>query len=172
MIGRIRHYRRVAAYHGLELVAGAGAFVAAWLLRRYFEAHFHESLPPLKQILWLAPVYLAFWSAYTWGTGAYLAFRVRGAVSHAFSLAAVNALTAFSVFGLLMMLRVVDINRSLILITALANLSVLFPMRIVARTTAATTARCGPAFRRRHECGGGAVAGRSRPSGRRLPVRD
>ncbi|HKS16171.1 MAG TPA: sugar transferase [Planctomycetota bacterium] len=134
MIGRIRHYRRVAAYHALELVAGAGAFVAAWLVRRHFAANFSESLPPLDQILWLIPVYLACWSAYTWGTGAYLAFRVKGSLSHAFNLAAVNALTAFSVFGLLMMLRVVNINRSLILFTAVANLAVLFSMRIMART--------------------------------------
>ena len=134
MIGRIRHGRRVAAYHLLELAVGAGAFFSAWLLRSSLSGYFRELVAPLGELLWVIPVYLAFWSAYSWGTGAYLAFRTRGALSHVFNLAAVNALTAFSVFGLLMMLREVDINRSLILFTALANLVLLFPLRIAART--------------------------------------
>ncbi|HEU4338893.1 MAG TPA: sugar transferase [Planctomycetota bacterium] len=134
MIGHIRHRRRVFAYHVAELAAGAASFLAAYSLRTLLGSHFRINLPPLREVLWLIPVYLAFWSAFTWGTNSYKAFRVRGALSHAFNLGVVNALAAFSTFGLMMVLQAIEINRSLILFTAAANFLIVFPLRIAART--------------------------------------
>ena len=134
MIGHIRHRRRILAYHAMELAAGAASFFAGYWARTALGSSFRLSVAPLAEILWLLPVYLAFWSAFTWGTNAYRAFRVRGPLVHAFNLAAVNALAAFSVFGLLMMIKEVDVNRSLILFTAGANFLVVFPLRVAART--------------------------------------
>jgi exopolysaccharide biosynthesis polyprenyl glycosylphosphotransferase len=134
MIGHIGHQRRVLAYHVAELAAGALSFLAAYAARTLLASHFRIEPPPLGHILWLIPVYLVFWSAFTWGSNAYKAFRVRGALSHAFNLGVVNALSAFSTFGLLMVLQVIDINRSLILFTAAANFVLVFPLRIAART--------------------------------------
>jgi exopolysaccharide biosynthesis polyprenyl glycosylphosphotransferase len=133
MIDHVRHRRRVGAFHAAELGAGAVAFFAAYAVRTMLGSHFAIPLPPLAQVLWLLPVYLAFWSAFTWGTAAYRAFRVRGALSHAFNLGIVNAMAAFSSFGLMMILQAVEINRSLILFTAVANLVIVFPLRIAAR---------------------------------------
>jgi exopolysaccharide biosynthesis polyprenyl glycosylphosphotransferase len=134
MIGRIRHRRRVLAYHAVELAAGAASFFAAYWARSALSPYFPLSVAPLVEILWLLPVYLAFWSAFTWGTNGYGAFRARGPLAHAFNLGAVNALTVFSVFGLLMMLKEVDINRTLVVFTGAANFVIVFPGRIAART--------------------------------------
>ncbi len=134
MIGHIRHRRRVFAYHLAELGAGAASFFAGYWARTLLGTHFRIPLPPVGDVLWLIPVYLGFWSAFTWGTGAYRAFRVRGALSHAFNLGVVNALSAFSAFGLMMILQEIDINRSLILFTAAANFVIVFPLRIAGRT--------------------------------------
>ena len=134
MIGRIHHRRRVLAWHAAELAAGAGAFFAAYYARVALGSHFRESVASVGQILWLLPIHLAFWSAFTWGTNAYRSFRTRGPLGHAFNLAAVNALTIFSVFGLLMMLHEVEVNRTLVLFTGAANFAIVFPLRVAART--------------------------------------
>src|SRR5262245_12833075 len=134
MIGRIRHRRRVLAWHVAELAGGLVAFLAAHVARASLADHFKEALPPLREILWLAPLYLASWSAFAWGSNAYRAFRIRGPLSHAFNLGVSVALAAFSLFGLLMVLHQTDVNRSLVLFTAVAHFVIVFPMRIAART--------------------------------------
>ncbi|HZL73585.1 MAG TPA: sugar transferase [Planctomycetota bacterium] len=134
MIGRIHHGRRILAWHLAELAAGAGAFALAHTARAALGSHFHETVAPLGRLLWLLPVYLAIWSALTWGTNAYRAFRRRGALSHAFNLGAVNALAVFSVFALLMMMKETGINRTLIAFVGVANFAVLLPVRIAGRT--------------------------------------
>ena len=134
MIGHIRHRRRVLAYHAAELAAGAVSFLAGYYARTLLGSHFRIELPPLRDVLWLIPVYLAFWSVFTWGTNAYKAFRVRGVLLHAFNLGVVNVLAAFSTFGLMMVLQTIEINRSLVLFTSAANFLILFPLRISART--------------------------------------
>jgi exopolysaccharide biosynthesis polyprenyl glycosylphosphotransferase len=134
MIGRIDHHRRVVAWHIVEVAAGAGSFFIAYAIRDGLQIGFRETLAPLREIFWLSPLYLSFWAAFAWGTKAYRAFRVRGVVSHAFNLGVSCALAVFSTFGLLMTLHEIEINRSLLLLTAVVHFVLVLPLRIVART--------------------------------------